>query len=114
MEWPDLREVRVALRGIENKRTSRDFTGREKIGSYINYGTFLKTLLVKKGRTLAVTGQIRGLHAFWEEMLDAPTQEDNYAALAGFNVGIAAPKVWQAKRTLGTALSRLVTRSSPS
>jgi hypothetical protein len=33
MEWPDLREVRVALRGIENKRTSKDFTGREKLAA---------------------------------------------------------------------------------
>lgn len=60
--------------------------------------------LVESGRRLAITGQVRGLPAFWKDLLDAPVAQENFQLLSSFHLGVASEDVWEAYRELGSAI----------
>lgn len=68
--------------------------------------------LVKVGRKWAVSGQVRGLHTLWADLLDAPTARENFSLLASFGTGVADDELWKAHSTLAAAVQKHVAESS--
>jgi hypothetical protein len=71
----------------------------------------LGDLLADAGRRRAVTGQVRGLHAFWTDLADAPAAKDNIALAAKLGLGLATDDVWQTHQRMGAAMACFVAAS---
>ncbi len=67
--------------------------------------------LVKLGRTWAVSGQVRGLHTLWADLLDAPTARENFSLLASFGMGVADDDLWKAHLDLADTVHQHVAAS---
>lgn len=64
--------------------------------------------LVKLGRKWAVSGQVKGLHTLWADLLDAPTARENFSLLASFKLGVADDELWKAHLNLAAAVQNHV------
>jgi hypothetical protein len=57
-------------------------------------------MFANKGRSYAVVGQVRGFHAFWNELLDAPVAAKNHELLSGFGIPLADEIIWSSSKKL--------------
>jgi len=65
--------------------------------------------LPSKGLKLAVVSQVRGLHAFCENLLDAHVATQNMKLLGGFQRNLAEADIWYAAANLGASISTYCT-----
>jgi hypothetical protein len=61
----------------------------------------------RKGQDLHVVGRIRGLHDFWNALMDSPAATKNRNLLGNIFGKVAPDEVWKAGRLLGDSLEAI-------
>lgn len=58
-----------------------------------------------------MVGRVRGIHAFWADLSNAPVARESQALAASLGLGLAVDEVWKTHQQMAASLGRFIAAS---